>query len=199
MIENTGYAAFNLYHSLKLHFKGSYDYIKYGGKTTMSQDKFLQRADKYFFYRLSRRYSFEELKNFYIANFLVNPDIRPGPLELDEAQDIYKKWLGTVSSLRYNFENDVTYLIENYGDKIFKVKNGQYPILLKLVMEKKVKLETMVILNDIMDFFPVWDEKIDDDILWPAMKLKCIKYAPFLNYDRSAYKKILKDTLKETL
>jgi len=198
MIENTGYAAFNLYHSLRLHFKGSYDYIKYGGKTNMSQDKFQLRGDKYFFYRLSRKYNLDELKEFYIANFLVNPDIRPGALELQGATDIYKKWRSVVDSLKYKFTNDIIYLIENYNiESTLKVKNGQYPLLFELVMQETIHVETLVILNEILNFFPMWNEKISDDIVWPALRTKYLKYAPFLKYDRKEYKGILKETLRE--
>lgn len=198
MIENTGFAAFNLYHSLRLHFKGNYDYIKYGGKTTMSQDKFLQRADKYFFYRLSRKYNFEELKSFYIANFLIDPDIRPGPLERPPAAENYRMWLGVIGSLKYKFQEDITYLFENYNmNAILKVNSGQYPLLLQMVMDKTIQLETLIILNEILNFFPMWTEKITDDIIWPAFKLKCEKYAPFLNYDRKVYKDIVKQLVKE--
>lgn len=197
MIENTGYAAFNLYHSLQLHFKGKYDYIKYGGKTTMTKEKFLQRADKYFFYRLSRRYSYEELKNFYISNFLEDPNIRPGPLEMPPAEEIYRKWLGVIGSLKYRYTNDVMYLMENYGDKAFNIKNGQYPPLLSAVLEGKVTMETLIILNEILQFFPKWNEKIDDDIIWPTLRMKYEKYAPFLNYDKKVYRDILKNTIKE--
>ena len=198
MIENTGYAAFNLYHSLSLHFKGKYDYIKYGGKTTMSQDKFAQRGDKYFFYRLSRKYNFEELKGFYIANFLVDPNVRPGPLELQPADEIYKIWLAVTGSLKYKFTSDLEYLFENYRvEDTLKVKNGQFPLLLKMVMDKTTNLETLIILNEILNFFPMWTEKINDDIIWPAFKLKCEKYAPFLNYDRKVYKDIVKQMVED--
>lgn len=200
MIENTGFAAFNLYHSLRLHFKGSYDYIKYGGKTTMSQDKFLLRADKFFFYRLSRKYNFEELKNFYIANFLENVDIRPGPLELENAQEIYKKWLSVATSLRYLFKNDITYLIENYNiESVLKVRSGQYPILLELVMQGDIHRETLIILNEILNFFPMWKEKISDDVIWPSLELKYKKYVPFLNIDKQTFKSIIKDVMRENI
>jgi hypothetical protein len=71
MTENTGYAAFALYNALKLHFTSdSYDFFKYHGKTNISKDSFLRRKDKYTFYKLSRKYSLDELKYFYVSNFL---------------------------------------------------------------------------------------------------------------------------------
>jgi hypothetical protein len=77
------------------------------------------------------------------------------------------------------------------------VEDGQYPSLLKEVMYSSVAVETLVILNDIMNFFPMWNKKIADTIVWPSMRLKFIKYTPFIDYDKEKFKSILKETLKE--
>ena len=51
----TGYEAFSLYESLKLHFtKESYDFFKYNGKTKVSVQSFENRKDKYHFYKIGR-------------------------------------------------------------------------------------------------------------------------------------------------
>ena len=63
MTENTGFAAYALWNALKLHFTSdSYDYFKYNGKTNVSKQTFSIRKDKYQFYKLSRKYSLEELE-----------------------------------------------------------------------------------------------------------------------------------------
>jgi len=198
MIDNTGYAAFAMYNSLKLHFTSkSYDYFKYHGKTNVSSVTFLKRKDKYTFYKLSRKYSLDELKDFYVANFLEG-DKWVGDM-LKDGEEVYKKWQKTQQSLTYTFENDIMYLLANGGspDEMLDVKPNSYPVLMKLVQLKQVSLETMVILNDIMNFFPMWNKKIDDDIIWPDFKLKCEKYTPFLNYDKVKFKAILKEKVKE--
>lgn len=68
---------------------------------------------------------------------------------------------------------------------------------MRMTQLKQISLETLVILNDIMNFFPMWNKKIDDDILWPDFKMKCEKYTPFLNYDKVKFKEILKEKIKE--
>ena len=198
MTENSGYAAFTMYNSLKLHFTStSYDYFKYHGKTNVSTSTFLKRKDKYTFYKLSRKYNVEELRDFYVANFLEG-DKWVGDM-LKDGEDIYKKWQKTQQSLTYSFENDIVYLLSNGGspDEMLEVKANSYPLLMKFVQLGQVKLETLVILNDILNFFPMWDKKIDDDIIWPDFKMKCLKYTPFLNYDKTKYKKILKEKIKD--
>jgi len=85
----------------------------------------------------------------------------------------------------------------NTPDDLLKVKSGQHPNLLIQTMQGEIAIETLVILNDIMNFFPMWNKKISDDIVWPTYKRKCEKYSPFLFYDKSKFKSILKENLHE--
>jgi hypothetical protein len=199
MTENSGYAAFAMYNSLKLHFTSkSYDYFKYHGKTNVSSVTFLKNKSKYQFYKLARKYNLDELKDFYIANFLEG-DKWVGEIANADGEEVYKKWQKTQQSLTYTFENDIMYLLSNgeSPDEMLEVKPNSYPVLMHLVQLKQVSLETLCILNDIMKFFPMWDKKIDDDIVWPDFKMKCEKYTPFLNYDKVKFKAILKEKIKE--
>jgi hypothetical protein len=199
MTENSGYAAFAMYNSLKLHFTSkSYDYFKYHGKTNVSLVTFLKNKSKYQFYKLARKYNLDELRDFYIANFLEG-DKWVGEIANADGEEVYKKWQKTQQSLTYTFENDIMYLLSNGGspDEMLEVKPNSYPVLMHLVQLKQVSLETLCILNDIMKFFPMWDKKIDDDIVWPDFKMKCEKYTPFLNYDKVKFKAILKEKIKE--
>jgi hypothetical protein len=199
MEENTGYAAFTLYNSLKLHFTSkSYCYFKYHGKTNVSTSTFLKNKSKYQFYKLARKYNLDELKDFYVANFLEG-DKWVGEIANADGEEVYKKWQKTQQSLTYTFENDIMHLLSNGGspDEMLEVKPNSYPVLMKFVQLKQVSLETLCILNDIMKFFSMWDKKIDDDIVWPDFKMKCEKYTPFLNYDKVKFKALLKEKIKE--
>lgn len=89
MIDNSGYASFTLYNSLKLHFtSNNYDYFKYHGKTNVSTSTFLKRKDKYTFYKLSRKYNLDDLRDFYIAN-LLEGDKWVGDMARD-GEEVYK-------------------------------------------------------------------------------------------------------------
>ena len=84
----TGYEAFGLYESLKLHFaKDSYDFFKYNGKTNISITAFENRKDKYHFYKLSRKYSAkEDLTAFIVANLIEKDGLWVGDLLNDSAE-----------------------------------------------------------------------------------------------------------------
>jgi hypothetical protein len=196
MTENTGFAAFAMFHALKLHFTGSYDYVKYNGKTNVSKQSFSIRKDKFTFYRLSRKYSLDELRNYYISNFIVQHVNWVGDITGPDNEENYKKWQKRIQSLTYQFESDIIHVLDNHND-IFKVESGNYPKLLVETMHGKVAIETLVILNDLLNFFPMWEKKISDDIVWPELKTKCEKYKPFLFYDKNKMKNILQEKIKD--
>ena len=191
--EHHGYSAYVLYMAMKLHFTSpSYDYFKYHGKTNVSESTFLKRRDKYSFYKLSRKYNLEDLKNYYVANFL-DGDIRwVGAISGEDGEETYKKWQGRIQRLTYQFEQDIIFLFESSGN-FLHVDNGDYPYLLKMLMQGEVTIETVAILNDIMGFFPMWSKKITDDIVWPNWKLRIEKYTPFIQYDKAKFKAIVKE------
>jgi hypothetical protein len=200
MIENSGFAAFAMFHALKLHFTSdSYDYVKYNGKTNVTKTTFSTRKDKYSFYRLSRKFGLTELRDYYIANFMVEDIQWVGDILGPESEDNYKKWQKRTQSLTYTFENDIIKLldrVDNPNDLLI-VRNNEFPLLMQCVQQKDIALETLIILNDLMNFFPMWEKEIYDDLVWPNFKRKCEKYKPFLSYDKVKFKQILKEKIKE--
>lgn len=197
----TGYEAFGVFQSLKLHFTSdTYDFFKYNGKSRISVDAFENRKDKYHFYKLSRRLiERDELIMFIVANFLHNENIWVGDLLTEESETIYRQRQKVLQSLSYIFENDCRKLfdgIDNPND-FLKVNNGEYPILLTRTLQKDVEFETLCILNSILKFVPHWNKSIGDTIRWPLYNRKISKYSEFLPKDVNKFKMILKKVMNE--
>ena len=201
MSENSGLAVYMMYNALRLHFTtDSYDYFKYNGKTNTNKESFLTHKNKYAFYRLSRKHTLEDARDFFVANFLVNDSKWVGELLTEEAEEIYTDWKKRNQSLFYRFESDTQYLLDNYdAHDIIKPVDGSFPVLLMQIMRKKVALETLVIMNNLMNFLPMWEKKIDDDIVWPMWQRKIKKYTPFVVYDKMKYKNKLKELYENTI
>lgn len=200
MTENTGFAAFALYNALKLHFTSdSYDYFKYNGKTNVSKQTFSTRKDKYQFYKLSRKYNLEELKNFYLANFIVGNGDWVGDMLTPDGEDNYKKWQKNQQSLTYTFENDMIWMLEKVSvpNQILEARKNEFPLLLQHTMSGTIAIETVIILNNLLNFMPMWNKEIYDDIIWPTWRRKIEKYTPFLHYDKNKFKELLKEKIKE--
>ena len=197
----TGYEAFSLFQSLKLHFNSdSYDFFKYNGKSRISVDAFENRKDKFHFYKLSRRLTNrDELIMFIVSNFLHNENIWVGDLLTEESETIYRQRQKVMQSFSYIFENDCRKLFEGVSNPndFLKVTNGEYPILMTKTLQKEIEIETLCILNSILKFMPDWNNKITDTIRWPLFYRKVIKFSEFLPKDVTKFKVLLKKVVNE--
>jgi hypothetical protein len=189
----TGFEAYKMYLGIKSHFaNNTYSYVKYQGNVRANEYSFNKRNDRYFFEKLSKQ---PDLLNFLVANFLEG-DIWVRDLFNDESQERYANWQRRVQSLSYNFQNELAQISEDFKG-YFVVNNGQHPKLLKQFRHGNISIETLTILNDLMNFFPYWDKKISDNIIWPKTRDKCLNYSEFIKYDKSKMKKIIKDILAD--
>jgi hypothetical protein len=197
----TGYETFGLYQAIKLHFTTEkYDYFKYGGKSKISVDAFENRKDKYYFYKLSRRLpNKDELISFLVANFVQDENCWVGNL-LDETSDShYRDRQKVLQSLSYTFENDCDKIFDEVmnPNEVIKVVNGEYPLLLTMALRKEIEIETLCILNKQLQFFGHWTQNISDTIRWPQYRRKVLKYSPFMQFDETKCKNILKKVINE--
>jgi len=196
----TGYETYILYNALKFHFtRENFDFFKYNGKVKTTPEQFENRKDKYHFYKLSRKYTDrDDMIQFLTYNFLEKDGLWVGDLLTDEGHKRYLKHKKILQSLSYTFENDCKKLFgetQNPNDLI--KTNGDYPKLLTMALQRDIEIETLCILNAILNFVPMWNEKIQDTIRWPEFRLKVQKFATFLPRDVVKYKMLLKKIIGE--
>lgn len=192
----TPFEVYKNYLAFKNHFtKKEYDYFKYCGKSRASLNSFHKRKDRFFFERTSRQKSDDEIKFYFVANFVECSDSQNlwiGEI-IKNGEGTYKEWSKKVQSLTYLFKTEVEVFVnkENFNN-LFECRNGQHPELLKLYLQNAISLETMVILNLILNYVDNFDKKMTDPV-WETVSLKIKKYTPFLNIDVEKYKKMLKE------
>lgn len=147
------------------------------------------------FEKLSRQKSDKEIVEFFVANFVICDD--PQSLWIGEiirdGEVRYKTWAKKVQSLTYLFTEEVnqTFNSKNFED-MFKVESNRHPQILKDHLQGKISLETMVILNNILNYKKDFDKKLSDPI-WEFVSLRISKYSSFLHTDVFKFKKILKE------
>lgn len=192
----TPFEVYKNYLAFKNHFtKKEYDYFKYCGKSRASLESFHKRKDRFFFERTSRQKTDDEIKFYFVANFAESSDSQNlwiGEI-IRNGESTYKDWLKKVQSLTYLFKTEIDVFIskENFNS-LFDCKKGQHPEILKLYLQSAITLETLVILNLILDYVSDFDAKLTDPV-WETVSLKIKKYTPFLNIDIAKYKKLLKE------
>jgi hypothetical protein len=189
---------YKTYLAFKNHFsKESFDYFKYNGKTKASLESFHKRKDRYFFEKMSRQKSDEEIKNYFLANFIECDDSQKIWIReiINCGDQYYGQWIKRTQSLSYNFKQEVDALFSEFDFKeVFECRLGKHPILLKSHLINKVSIETMVILDLIFNYVQKFDVNLNDPI-WETYSMRIKKYKPFLNIDVRSYKQILKEKL----
>jgi len=189
------YDAYVKYLALKSHFSDkNYDYFKYNGKVKAWRQTFETRKDKYFFYKLSKK---KDPVEFLVANFIGSKDFYIGSIREDSAEDIYMEYKKRHQSLTYIFKGDIAKMKDDFNDNIIVPKN-EHPYLLRLYMSGDICIETLTLINRCCKMFAYWDKELSDDIMWPDIKLKAIKYEPFLNVDINKYREIILSNFNKT-
>lgn len=182
------FEAYQKYVALKRHFiSNTYDYFKFNKKTKASIKSFEKRKDIFFFKKLAKQ---PDPETYLLANIMHNKDFWIGDFE--QGQSVYKKHIKKTEALTKVFEDDISQLY-HYFPNNFICHSGNHPFLLNFVLGNKISLETLIILNDLVEFFSYWDEQIKEKIIWPSVKFKAEKYKPFMTYDKEKMKKITKN------
>lgn len=192
MSSREGFDSFVLYMGVKLHFHSKgYDFVKYNGKVkTANMNSFMKRKDKYHFAKLFRKYK-HELKDFFVANLSIR-DQWVGDLLEDSADRVYTDWKKRNQRLFYTFETEISDLLLTYNiQELLEVEDGRHPVLLRRYMSRKISLETISIMDEIIGFTKDWDKLIVEKVIYPDVHLKIQKYQSFLNYDFAKYKQRL--------
>ena len=191
------FECYKSYLGLKNHFtKESYDYQKYLGKSRASVQSFYKRKDRYFFEKLSRQKDDNEVIEYFVSNFVKATD--PASVWIGEivrnGESNYQEWLKQRQSMSYLFKEECGILFDdNKVDEVFDCSKG-HPLILKKHLSKEVSLETLIIIDRILDYRSRFDKALKDPV-WESISMKMRKYSPFLHIDVFKYKKTLKEVV----
>lgn len=191
-----GFEVYKTYLALKLHFsKDNYNFFTFNGKSRASLQSFEKRKDKYFFKKIGSKYNEKEIVNFLLSHFIEDDNCWIGNISVNKSKT-YTEWNNKIQSMSFVFQNEMDALsdIEEDFDSLFRVKNGQHPIILKEHLAGNVSLESMVILQKLINYIPYFSQKISEPIVWPEVKKKVVKYEPFISIDNNKYKRVLLKT-----
>jgi hypothetical protein len=182
--------AYQKYMAIKLHFTSDYDYFKYSGKTrAITESTFNARSDSFFFRKIERRYSDEDLTNYFVSNFIGNKQSKwIGELSSVNSEKVYVEWKKKIESFSYKFKEEMTTMRDSVDDitEAWSVVNGAHPTALKMYMANKLCAESMIAVNRVIGYIPMWDANVTDTIIYPEVSRSIKKYDGFLklNYDQ---------------
>ena len=184
-----------MYCAMKAHFgKGDYDFVTYKGKTRIKRDTFYRRKDRSFFVRVSRKYKTEqEIQNYFVSNFIKD---KKGYIANFNDEN-YESWKLKRQGFFDLFDVEMKPLVEAFED-LFTVTNGQHPKLMREFLGGRVSLETIIILDELVNFGPDWNKQLEDDIIWIDLRNLMNNYKRFLTIDQEQYKIRLLKLIEES-
>ena len=71
--------------------------------------------------------------------------------------------------------------------------DGQHPRMLRLLIQRKISYQTAVVLNHFLNFTKNWDKEITEKVVWPEISLKVARVKPFVNFNATECKLIMKE------
>ena len=195
-----GFDVYKTYLAVKLHFTSdTYDYYKYDGKVNAKLDTFTKRKDRYFFHKLSTRYAEADILDFFVANFLADSKRWIGNLLANDGRDVYLDYKKRKEAFAYHFKQECGTIIGDLGKRNisfndgFIPPNGQHPRILRLLIQRKISYQTAVVLDHFLGFTKNWDKEITEKVVWPEISLKVTRLKPFVNYNATECKLIMKE------
>jgi len=194
----TPFDVYKTYLSFKNHFtKDSYDFFKYKGKTRANESTFKKRKDRYFFERMSRKKTDQEIHDYFVASFSQAEDPRSvwiGQI-IDTGDRRYSEWSDKIKTLQSMFATEVSVFIQKSRfDELFACKNGNHSDILKKHLQNAISIETMILLDSILGYAKDYDSQLFDPV-WETVSFKIRKYKSFLNIDIQEYKRILRESI----
>ena len=183
-----------MYCALKAHFQGDYDYHKFGGKTKTKRESYYKRKDRFFFAKTAVKYEDTEVLNYFVSNFIHD---RSGYIA-NFTDKNYETWMNKRAMFYEIFSQEMQPFVKNF-EPLFECESGQHPTLLKEYMGKRISLETMIILDDLVEFSKKWDkELVWDDFVWPDVKKLMNNYKGFLTINTDKYRMKLLKLIEES-
>ena len=183
-----------MYCALKAHFQGDYDYHKFGGKTKTKRESYYKRKDRFFFAKTAVKYEDTEVLNYFVSNFIHD---RSGYIA-NFTDKNYETWMNKRAMFYDIFSHEMQPFVKNF-EPLFECESGQHPTLLKEYMGKRISLETMIVLDDLVEFSKRWDkELVWDDFVWPDVKKLMNNYKGFLTINTDKYRMKLLKLIEES-
>lgn len=207
---------FETYKAIKLHFtRFDYDFFKYNGKTknkvkTQEQvNEFVRSKNCSLSYAIAKKHrNKHEIVEFLLANLEKNNTIWLDKLRDVDSEEIYLDWKKRQESLTYTFINDIKFILShNKGfNQYFTKDSSGYCDIMKFLLKDEISIETVVILDWILNFIgkDIGDAK--KDFILYDLKMRVKKYSTmFLHYhgfdndDKKKFRDIVKEKAEDNL
>lgn len=191
-----GFKAYKYYMAVKLHFTSpKYNVFETRGHVKGTRDAFNSRNDRYIFEKLAQKYPADkDIIQFFVSNFAYGNDT--AIYGNGEAEEMYAEWQRRKQSITKVFIDDLTNVMnicdvhKFTSDGIFKVVDGDLPVLTSMYLSGKITIETLRIIDDIEPFINTWENDPMIKIVLGDKLLRVEKLKGFVKYDKEKVAKV---------
>lgn len=191
-----------------LHFKGDYDWFKYGDMVNVKTESFLARKDRNLFVKLHRKFKNmdeAEVVAHLAANFIDNPKCWVHFLVSAKADKNRKEFLAELQGFQYSLRTFLTDNIESICKSqgtnfigLFKpVSDEEYPWFLRGIIAEKFPTSHMVAMGVLTGAFNQYDKMYENDPNWPTISSYINKIKGFYVVDIEGERVWLANLIKE--
>lgn len=181
------------YNAFFLHFKTDYNCEKYNWKSrTKNFNDFISHRDKNIYIVIDRKIDYTKFRR-YLLYYILEKHTRPKhPSDLlnDELILNFKRYIGKTAEEHFfdNFEQNFPDVnsIDDFKSKM-KLTVAGVPLLFSLFIQKKITIETMIIIFDIFKLDKYINRKMEEinPLLWEDYKVLIENYRLLFKYNRS--------------
>ena len=201
-IRITPKSVYVLYLILKQHMNGRYDAIKYNWCLRVTDAAFNKRRDRYYFTKLSEKYTLRELYFIFLSNLVANTDAWVGEIVDIDALAWYREYIGKISGASTKFDDeikDVFYFAKRRGVTLKQLMvynpETQTSGIFKLLQNRVISFETFMMLDSILNIIEKHDE-VAKDLIWQTYSVKLKAYRKLLVIDSNKVKQQFITTVK---
>lgn len=176
--------AFEAYSAISAHFRGGYDYFKYGGKIRIKTDGFEHRKDLPWFSRIAKEH---DPVKFIAANFIfASKQAHISSMSREHWLEFEKY----ITNGPYLFEQDLAKLKPEFNDNFSVDNDNAVPYIIELYLQGEISFHTLCVFETLLGLSSGW-KKSDSYIIYSKTVEKVIKSAPFFEINKSVYKTIV--------
>lgn len=189
--------------AVKLHFtKDNFDVFKNRGNIKGTREAFNARNDRYLFEKLARKYPVDkDLIQFFVASFAYGNDTTLYSYE--ESETALLEWQKRKQSITKVLNDDCsTILMYAHKNKlkkqeIFYFSSNSYPGILKLYLGKQLSIETVRILDDMLNIVETWKQNPSMIFLWENEIRRIEKIKGFVKYEPERIVKVFNSFMND--
>ena len=133
---------------------------------------------------------------------MSNESVNPKWLTGDQALENYNKWKKNQQSITRIFDQDLKKCLDIYdsfGIMFVTESRNSHPPIVKMIQSGKIEIQSAIILDHYLNWIDYVEREVDDEWIWPRIRNMLRKCQPFIKFNETKCKEILKNRVESVV